>query len=167
MSFQLYRDVSVKVGKGVNIKKSLCFYNPKEVYDGLKKNKTILEWHNFMETEYHPEKKDTLLIYPCSTIKPYDQSRSYKQLYKHLGLLNGKRKGLQVMTISEPYGLVPEEYYSKFQWYDCPGLFEWWCNKYGQEFNSDYLDKSLDILSDNIGQFLKRAMKEKRYHKII
>ena len=167
MLFQLYRDVSSKVGKGVTIKKSLCFYNPRQVYEGLQNNKTIRAWHNFIAKKYFPPKKNTLLIYPCSTVKPYQESRSYKQLYSNLAKLNGKREGIQLMTISEPFGLVPEEYYDKFHWYDCPGLFEWWCNKYGQEFDSDYLDKSLDILSENIGIFLKKSLREKRYKRII
>ena len=163
----LFDQISSKVGKGVKIKKSLCFYNPKQVFDGLKNNPDIINWNNFMLNEYVPEKKDVLLIYPCSTVKPYNESRSYKQLYTYLNMLNGDRKKIQVMTISEPFGLVPEEFYSQFQWYDCPGLFEWWCKKYDQEFNSDYLDKSLNILSDNIGQFLKKAQKRKTYRKII
>lgn len=163
----LYREVSSKIGKGVIIEKSLCLYNPREVYDALQKNKIIRHWHNFMINKYAPEKKNLLLIYPCSTVKPYNESRSYKQLYFYLSKFNGKRASLQIMTISEPFGLVPEEYYNKFMWYDCPGLFEWWCNKYGQDFDKDYLDKCLDILSDNIGLFLKRSIQKGRYKKII
>ncbi len=164
---QLFDQVSSKIGKGVKIKKSLCFYNPKQVYTGLKNNSDIENWQKFMMTKYKPEKKDTLLIFPCSTVKPYNESRSYKQLYNYLDMLNGNRKKIQVMTISEPFGLVPEEYYEKFQWYDCPGLFEWWCKKYGQEFDEEYLDKSLDLLSDNIGKFLKKMKQKKVYRHMI
>jgi archaeosine synthase len=167
MRSEIYENVSSKIGKGVMIKKSLCLYNPQEVYNALNNNIDIKKWHRFITQRYAPERKEILLIYPCSTVKPYNQSRSYKQLYKHLDALNGKRKKIQVMTISEPFGLVPEEYYDKFQWYDCPGLFEWWCNKYGQDFDKDYLDKSLDILSTNIGIFLSKAVNERRYKRII
>lgn len=167
MSLQLYQKVSSKVGKDVKIKKSLCFYNPKQVYFGIKKSRDIKNWHEFLTKKYRPKGKNILLIYPCSTIKPYNESRSYKQLYTHLSDLNGKREKLQIMTISEPFGLVPEEHYSKFKWYDCPGLFEWWCNKYGQEYDKEYLDKSIELLADVIGQYLTKAKKKKFYKKII
>lgn len=120
-----------------------------------------------MVEKYKPEKKDILLIYPCSTVKPYNKSRSYKRLYSHLQQLNGTREKIQVMTISEPFGLVPEEHYNNFQWYDCPGLFEWWCKKHGQEFDKEYLDKSLEILADNIGLYLSKSLEKKIYKKII
>ena len=167
MTLQLYRQISSKVGKGVTIKRSLCFYNPKQVYHGLQKNADIKKWHSFMSKKYNPKKKDILRIYPCSTVKPYNKSRSYQQLYKHLDKLNGKRDKVQIMTISEPFGLVPEEYYSKLNWYDCPGLFEWWCKRYGQEFDKEYLDKSIEIIADNIGRSIKRVNKKRRYKKII
>lgn len=163
----LYNQISKKIGRGITIKKSLCFYNPRDVYQGLKKNNDIRNWQRFMNQKFNPKKKKILLIYPCSTVKPYDKSRSYQQLYKHLDRLNGKRDKIQIMTISEPFGLVPEEYYSKFKWYDCPGLFEWWCHRYDQEYDKEYLEKSLQILADKIGRFLKKAMRKKKYKKII
>jgi archaeosine synthase len=163
----LYNKISTKVGKGVKIKKALCFYNPEQVYKGLQKNPDIKKWHNFITNKYSPPKKEVLLIYPCSTVKPYNESRSYKLLYHSLDKLNGQRDKIQVMTISEPFGLVPEEYYSKFVWYDCPGLFEWWCNKHGQQYDKEYLDKSITILADKIGKFLKKSIKRKKYKKIL
>ncbi len=162
---ELYRTVSSRVGKGVKIKKSLCFYSPEEVYKGLASNPDIKKWHNFMAKTYVPERKDVLLIYPCSTVKPYNRSRSYQQLYQYLDRLNGKREQIQVMTISEPFGLVPDQYFSGFEWYDCPGLFEWWCRRYKQEYDKEYLDRSIEIISDNVGKTLKRVGQE--YKKII
>ena len=167
MNSQIYHNVSEKIGKGVLINKSLCFYNPKEVYDGLLKNKKIINWHKFIVKKYKPSKKKILLIYPCSTIKPYNKSRSYLQLYQNLDSSKIKRRDIQVMTISEPFALVPEEYYQNFHWYDCPGLFEWWCKKHGQKFDFDYLDKSIDLLADNVGIFLKKVTSKKYYDKII
>lgn len=167
MRHQLYQQISSKVGKDVRIKKSLCFYNPKEVYHGLQKNSDIKKWHQFMSQKYNPKKKDYLLIFPCSTVKPYNKSRSYQQLFQHLDKLNGKRHKVQLMTISEPFGLVPEEYYPKFKWYDCPGLFEWWCNTHDQDFDKEYLEKSMEIIAGNIGRTLRRAKRKRRYKKII
>lgn len=163
----LYSNVSNEIGKEVKIKKNLCFYNPEQVYHGITENKIIQRWNKFMTNDYKPPKKKILLIFPCSTIKPYNRSRSYVQLYKQLDLLNQKKDKVHVMTISEPFGLVPEECYSDFQWYDCPGLFEWWCSKYGQKYDHNYLDKSIELLADNVGQFLKKASINKNYEKII
>lgn len=167
MSHNTYQKISKKIGRGIVVHKSLCFYNPQEVYEGIKKNKTIQDWQKFMIKQYHPKKKKILLIYPCTTIKPYDKSRSYVQLYKHLNNLKKNKDEIQLMTISEPFGLVPEECYQNFHWYDCPGLFEWWCKKHGQKFDFDYLDKSIEILADNVGIFLKKVTTKKYYDKII
>lgn len=167
MNQNIYQNVSKKIGKGVNIPKSLCFYNPKEVFDGINNNKTIKNWQKFIEKKYKPEKKKILLIYPCSTVKPYNKSRSYVQLYKHLKFLKKNKDKIQIMTISEPFGLVPEEYYSNFVWYDCPGLFQWWCSKHGQPFDYEFLDKSIELLADNVGLFLKKVSRINHYEKII
>ena len=167
MNLKLYESISNRIARGVTIQRSLCFYNPQQVYDGLMRNKIIKNWHSFMIKNYEPPKKDFLLIYPCTTIKPYDLSRSYKQLYHYLEMLKEKRNNIQVMTISEPFGLVPEEYYSNFKWYDCPGLFQWWCNKHGQKYDRHYLDKSIELLADNVGLFLKKVQERHYYKKII
>ena len=120
-----------------------------------------------MATKYKPKKSKFLVIYPCTTVKPYSASRSYKQLYSQLDRLNGKREQVKVMAISEPFGLVPEEFFSKFTWYDCPGLFEWWCKKNGQEYEREFLEKSLEILSDAVGLYLKRAVKNRFHERVI
>ena len=80
----------------------------------------------------------------------------------------GLNRYVHLVTISEPFGLVPQEFYSsKFAWYDCPGLFRWWCSRHEQPYESQYLDKSIAILSGVIARFLERATKHGYYHSSI
>jgi len=140
--------------------KSLCLYNPKEVYEALTKNEVVVGWLKFIAYYYTPPPhKKVLLLYPCSTVKPYHMSRSYIALFKTLKSLGEDiRKLIHVVTISEPFGLIPEEYYNKrFVWYDCPGLFKWWCRKVGQPYEEKYVERSINILSKYISHFLKRT----------
>jgi archaeosine synthase len=172
---QLYEKISSKKGNGVKIPSSLCFYNPMEVYEALTKNEDIRLWLDFIANHYNPPTRQVLLVYPCSAIKPYHISRSYRRLFLTLDELGERRKQVHVITISEPFGLVPEEFYQKKNewhdwknlWYDCPGLFEWWCKVYGQNYDEWYLEESIDILSDYVARFLERVESRHCYGKVI
>lgn len=155
----------MKRAHGVRIKPALCLYNPEEVYRALNKNKEIVSWLDYIAKDYRPEPKQILLIYPCSADKPYTISRSYKRLFGTLDSLGEIRNNIHLMSISEPFALVPEEFYdkstpamdwSKF-WYDCPGLFRWWCRSNGQPYSKEFLEKSIDILSTCVANFLGRV----------
>jgi archaeosine synthase len=143
---------------------SLCFRNPKEVYAALVKNEEVKKWLNFISNHYVPPKVKIFLIYPCSSIKPYHKSRSYKILFNTLAKLGEKRKHVHVLTISEPFGIVPEEFYGKKtkwhdwknRWYDCPGLFEWWCRRHNQPYSKEYLEKSIELLASYVAKFLEK-----------
>jgi len=165
---QIYKTVSSKKGKNVTIRPDLCFYNPEEVYNALIQNHEIIEWLNFIANHYSPPTRKILLIYPCSNEKPYHRSRSYKRLFKTLSRLGDERKNIHLVSISEPFGLVPEEFYEKKEtWYDCPGLFEWWCNKYNQPYSKEYVDKSIERLATYIAEFLKKAKSRNSYSRMI
>jgi archaeosine synthase len=90
-------------------------------------------------------------------------------------MLGENRKRIHVATISEPFGLVPEEFYEKKtrwhdwknEWYDCPGLFEWWCKKYGTHYSAEEADKCIEILASKIALFLRKVRRRKRYESII
>jgi archaeosine synthase len=159
----------------MKIQPSLKFYNPKEVYAALVNNKEIKRWLKFISNHYDPPNVKIFLIYPCSYTKPYYESRSYKILFKTLEKLEGKRKEVHVLTISEPFGIVPEEFYGKKtkwhdwknRWYDCPGLFEWWCKKHSQPYEKEYVEKSIEILSHYIANFFKKVKMQRRHSKII
>jgi len=172
---EIYEKVSLKRANGVRIPRYLCFYNPEEVYLGLTRNTEVRKWHEFISNHYVPPRAKILLIYPCSAEKPYHLSRSYKVLFRTLSKLGEKRREIHLVTISEPFGLVPEEFYGKntpwFDWssmgYDCPGLFRWWCDKYKQPFNKEYFDKSIEILAEAIADYLRKAKKMNSYSRYI
>lgn len=148
--------LSQGLGQGVKIRPSLCFYNPEEVFRALQTNQTVIKWLQFIGDKYVPPEKDVILIYPCSAVKPYYRSPSYRRLLTILEEGN-LRERVHLLTISEPFGLVPEEfYYDGFSWYDCPGLFKWWCVKHGQPFDLGLLEKSLDLIASYIATFLLR-----------
>jgi archaeosine synthase len=172
---EIYENISLKRAKGVVIERSLCFYNPYEVYKALTSNEEVLKWLEFISNHYVPPKAKVLLIYPCSAEKPYHESRSYKRLFKTLSKLGERRGEVHVVTISEPFGLVPEEFYGKEvpwhdwsnSWYDCPGLFEWWCKRHGQPYSREYLEKCVQILASYVAKFFKKAKALKSYSKMI
>jgi len=172
---EIYKKISFKRANGVNIEYSLCFYNPQEVYKALKNNIEVKRWLRFISNHYNPPKAKVFLIYPCSSEKPYYKSRSYKALFNTLSKLGEKRKEIHVVTISEPFGIIPEEFYGKKtrwhdwekRWYDCPGLFEWWCKKHGQNYSLEYLEKSIQILAYYVAKFLKKVQVNKINSRII
>lgn len=156
---RLYELSSRKVLKG-RLDPNLCLYNPREVYEALKSNWKVISWLDNIAHKYTPPVgKQVLLIYPCSALKPYHMSRSYRALYRTLNSLGNRMRSLiHVVTISEPFGIVPEEYYNKWtEWYDCPGLFEWWCRRFGQPYDREYVNECIKILAQYVSQFLKRT----------
>lgn len=166
----IYSVFSVRNGRNVKIEESLCFYNPREVYDALMNNEKVLKWLKFISEIYTPPFRKVLLIYPCASVKPYSESRSYKRLYATLRRLGDLRRFIHVATVSEPLGLVPEEFYGDsqgFLWYDCPGLFEWWCKKFGQKYEEEFVEKSIDVLASYVAKFLKRVGEKGVYEKIV
>ena len=173
---RLYLQISSKKGKGVKVKESLCFYNPKEVYEALTTNNNVVKWLKFISNHYYPpSNKKILLLYPCSCEKPYQKSRSYKTLAKTLDRLGNRRKKIHLITISEPFGLVPEEFYGEKtrwhdwenEWYDCPGLFKWWCDKYSQEYSKMYVNRCIKLLAMYVAEFLRKVELGKVYLEIV
>jgi len=165
----LYNRISKKLGISVQINKELCLYNPEEVYRALMSNQTIVKWLKFVSNHYTPPSgKEILLIYPCSAVKPYYKSRSYKILFNTLEKLGERRSKIHLVTISEPFGIIPEEFYERFSsWYDCPGLFPWWCSRYGQPYDEKKAMKCINILAQYIACFLRKIVKKGTYRHII
>lgn len=129
------------------------------------KNKEVRRWLDFIANHYTPPEREILLIYPCSAEKPYYKSRSYRALFKTLQKLGNLRENVHLVTISEPFGIVPEEFYgrkSKWHdwegsWYDCPALMRWWCNKHGQPYSIHIANECIDILTGYVAKFLVKA----------
>jgi archaeosine synthase len=145
----------------------LILLNPQEVFEALTNNPEVKEWLVFISNHYTPPPRKILLIYPCTATKPYSKSQSYKSLFKTLSALGEKRKEIHLMTISEPFGLVPEEFYGRDWDYECPGLFEWWCRGNGQPFSKGMLNKCIEILANYTAEFFKKVQRDGRYSKII
>jgi len=172
---EIYSNESIYKGKNCYINPNLCLYTPFHVKQALKLNKNIKKWLNFISNHYIPNHQKIMLIYPCSTFKPYSKSRSYKALYKTLDRLNCDKNKIEVITISEPFGLVPEKFINvktkwhdwKNDWYDCPGLFEWWCKKQGLDYNNNDLDESIEILAEYVSKFFIKVDKHGLYSKKI
>jgi archaeosine synthase len=141
----------------------------------LLKNREVKRWLTFISNHYTPQPAKIFLIYPCSSQKPYHESRSYKILFNTLAKLGERRKYVHVLTISEPFGIVPEEFYGKRtkwhdwknRWYDCPGLFEWWCRRHKQPYSKEYLEKSINLLAYYVAKFFETLKKEGNCPKII
>ena len=150
--------------------------NPVDVQTVLMNNHSVKKWLKFISNIYEPPlNKNILLLYPCSKVKPYHSSRSYKILFKTLKKLREARDKIHVMTVSEPYGLVPEEFYGRNcewhdwenSWYDCPGLFEWWCRKHKQPYSVKVVDKCIEYLASYVAGFFSRVKKKGFYSRII
>lgn len=171
----MYSHLSRKQNGDVRINPHLRLYNPTQVYHALVENDSITKWLMFIANHYMPRPRKILLIYPCSAKKPYQFSRSYRQLYSTLNQLGDEREEIHLVTISEPFGLVPEEFYGvktkwhdwKNDWYDCPGLFRWWCTKHKLPYSEEHLEACIDILASYVARFLERARSRKTYSKII
>ncbi|USG99383.1 DUF5591 domain-containing protein [Thermococcus argininiproducens] len=163
---ELYLTLSKKKGKNVQILPELCAYTPREVYNLLLTSERIKNWFKIVGNHYYPNSsKKILLLYPCSTIKPFWESRSYKALFETLKEFSEYRNYIHLVTISEPFGLIPEDFYGKKgdgynwddEWYDVPGLFEWWVKRHGLSYEKEYLDKSIEIIAKNVAQYLKKT----------
>ncbi|MEM2823608.1 MAG: DUF5591 domain-containing protein [Thermofilaceae archaeon] len=137
----------------------LFLRSPAEVLQALKGDRKVTAWHKFIAESYTPPPgRKVLLLYPCSAVKPYYESRLYKALYRTLSQLGPARRLVHVVTVSEPYALVPEEFHSSWDdWYECPGLFEWWCRKHGFEYDREAARESIEILARVVASFLGRA----------
>jgi len=138
-------------------KGNLVLQSPKDVCSALKENDRIKGWLNFVAREYLMPRKRIALFYPCSATKPYLTSRSYKILSNTLESLGDLRNQVHLVTVSEPFGLVPEEFYGTETWdYDCPGLFEWWCIRNNVEYDYGIVDECITMIAESVARFLKR-----------
>lgn len=135
--------------------------NPYDVLKALTSNGPVRRWLEFVAHEYEPpDGKEVLLLYPCSAVKPYSQSRLYRVLYTTLNELGPAGNKVHVVSVSEPFGLVPEDMYPRFDemgWYDCPGLFKWWCTRHGQPYDEEVVQQCIDLIAKYVATFLSRT----------
>ena len=130
--------------------------NPHDVCAAIETNETIVSWLKVFSKYYLPPKAAVHLIYPCASTKPFANAQSYKQLQKTLKSLSGKRDLVHVYTISEPFGLIPEEFAEDVPTYDCPGIFSWWCSRQGQPDEPRFVERAIRELSLHTAPILER-----------
>jgi queuine/archaeosine tRNA-ribosyltransferase len=62
---------------------------------------------NILTRDYEPPSRETLLVIPCSKIKPYSKSKSHKAVFDSLIPVRNK---IHKVTVSGMFGPVPEEH---------------------------------------------------------
>ena len=82
----------------------------------------IVDFRNRMENLR--QTADSLLLMPCSAIKPYSNSKTHRILHSFIGQYLG---GIQEVIVTSPLGLVPRELESFFpaMYYDIPVTGHW------------------------------------------
>lgn len=126
----------------------------------------IRAWLSYVKHQYTPPGgTDVLLLYPCAASKPMCDSNSYQALSQTLSRYSrAEQERIHVVTVSEPMGLIPFELQDGETWlYDCPGLFQWWCQENDTEWNEPAQQQCLQILSEHISGFLERAVSNDWY----
>lgn len=139
---------------------------PTETLTAMRRDSRIRQWLAYVDELYEPPaEKDILLLYPCASTKPFCEAPSYKALERTLDEFDDEeRDRVHVVTVSEPFALIPYEFQDGLTWtYDCPGLFEWWCSTNDEPFCARTQRQALQHLGNKIGGFLRRATNEGWY----
>lgn len=165
----------------------LTAYTPGETLELLTKNQTIIGWLEKMKKFKVPSGYDTVVLVGCAATKPWGMNQKRGEFYPFYNAIRrdvkaGKMKPVYFVTISEPLGIVPEDSWgdnleNMFPQYDNPGLFDdsmkrsgmmtkdWAKSPIGQKkelpFGKQSFDKSINILGDVIGEFIKNNSDKK------
>ena len=124
----------------------LTAYTPGETVKLLTHPK-IKDWMEKMRNFTMPENFKLIVLVPCAKAKPWGSARPKKSdLYNayHAILDMVKNKKLSIngdiyfVTISEPLGVVPQDFWDTFPQYDNPGLFKDPVMRSGGLFTRDY-----------------------------
>lgn len=146
---------------------SIELHTPLETLEVLRdKTSDIRTWLSYIKHHYTPpDQTDVLLLYPCASQKPMAESNSYQALSRTLSAFShDDQRRIHVVTVSEPMGLIPFELQDGETWlYDTPGLFRWWCQENGTEWNEQAQQQCLRILGEHIAGFLDRAAENDWY----
>jgi hypothetical protein len=149
---------------------NLTAYTPGETWK-LLQHPIIRKWHQEMSRFKVPAGTKAIVFVPCAKTKPWKgPAISKSKLYTAYNQLLKEEKDLYFVTISEPLGVVPHEYWDSFPQYDNPGLFrddalrsgmmteEWSFSPFKQKyiipFDEKLRQKSIEYLGAIIGAFL-------------
>jgi len=140
--------------------------NPIETLEAIEdQTGDIRNWLSYIQDHYEPPSHvDTLILYPCASTKPMCESNTYQALAETLDQYSvEKKRRTHILTVSEPFGLIPYELQQGDFVYDNPGLFRWWCKENDQQWDENAQQMALQILGEHIGGFLKRASENSWY----
>lgn len=134
---------------------NLFLPDPKDVLASLERA-PVKDWLEFIAQEHLAPPHRILLFTPCTPRKPYDPPRD--QLHAKLLELE-QRYDLYLVSVSEPLGLEPREFWS-FSWrginliYDAP--FFPWIQSYGYRWDWEIASKVWEKLSRVAGEWYSR-----------
>lgn len=145
----------------------LCAYTPGETLK-LLSNPIIRNWFKTVETFVIPPDKEKVVFVSCAANKRWGKTTNAKE-YKCYNMIRGENSKIYWVTISEPLGIIPEDYWDTFPLYDNPGLFEdlglagikteIWKTLFGKEssfyypFDKDAKKECINILGNVIKKF--------------
>jgi hypothetical protein len=134
----------------------------------------VQDWHKKMSTFKVPPQYDTIAFVPCAKDKDWLKTKgSNKALYPSYNRIKDdpEHSNTYFVTISEPLGVVPMEFWGNFPQYDNPGLFrdppqqssamnkhfekDFGVPRYHMPFDDDAYDSAIDSLSGVISAFVK------------
>lgn len=150
-------------------------YTPGETLTLLNKPE-VVSWHKNIVSFSIPDKYKQIIFVPCAKTKPWDKehskrSLSYRSYHQIIDMSDrGEIPPVYFVTISEPLGVVPQDFWSNFPQYDNPGLFredylrtgmykDDWIKKFGERrhlpFDGNAYMQSINILGYVIGRFIQ------------
>ena len=99
----------------------LCAYTPSETLT-LLNNPIIQNWFKMVTRFKIPENKKRVIFVPCAASKRWIDNPKAKN-YNCINMIRGESSDTYWVTISEPLGIIPEDHWNDFPFYDNPGLF--------------------------------------------
>lgn len=165
---------------GQELDPSMTAYTPGETLDLLEHPK-VRSWFKKMESFKIPDRYGLVILVACAATKPWgfeckkgDFYPFYNQIRKEVQ--SGKIKPIYFVTLSEPLGVVPEDFWGDdpaniFPQYDNPGLFKdtplqsgmmtqgWQKSPLGSKrempFDEEAYQKAIQKLGTVIGKFIR------------
>lgn len=164
------------------LREDMIAYTPGETLLLLQKPE-IKKWHKDVVNFEIPKKYKQIILVPCAKTKPWDKEHSKKSVgyraYHEILAMSESRQipPVYFVTISEPLGVVPQDFWANFPQYDNPGLFKEdylrtgmyntdWVRVVGKRrhlpFDDEAYIKSIKILGNVISKFLEKNSRGRR-----
>jgi len=178
--------ISNSLKRNKKLDPELTAYTPGETLK-LLGHKKIQDWFKLMSSFKIPNQYDMahgglVILVSCAATKPWGFGCKRGDFYKYYNEIrrdaqSGKTRPVYFVTISEPLGVVPEEYWGDnpdkiFPQYDNPGLFkdtpqqsgmmtkDWAKSPLGSKrempFDDESFNASIQVLGKEIADFIKR-----------